>query len=491
MKAGVVDFMLGYEDVVRDPIYGYVYLTKLEEKIINTPFFQRLRFIKQTPGASWVYPSANHTRFEHSLGVMHLAGELAEKLIYKDKCLEEKSKEEKEKLIQKVRLTGLLHDIGHGPFSHVFEEFLNSINAKITHENIAELMIKEKVGPVLKKYDFDDSDITQIINWLTDREYGIGSVVVESINVDVLDYLIRDTYHTGTTEYGWIDVKRIIDNMQLIRLSADEEEELRTNAVIRLREIPDRKNFDKIILAIDERAIIGVESFFLSRLQMFKAVYYHRTVRAIESSLVECMKKIADDTPSLKSFRDMSKKEELLQFLDKQKTHLDEFISLYDDFLIGKFLEKQCGEFNDIVSRRQRRTAYEKTIITSADEFGLYARRLRRRSELQNRINEELRKEKINANVILDVPFPLLPIKFGKVYIKYDEEGVNKIATIRHYGLSTERETAPILKRMIRQDAIWMIDQRVLANTTNYKILGKIRNIARRVMGVEGVSPHF
>jgi len=465
---------LKYEDMLRDPIYGYIYVTKLEEDVINTPYFQRLRFIKQTPGAAFVYPSANHTRFEHSLGVMHLAGELAEKLIYRDERLMEKAEGEKDKLIQKVRLTGLLHDIGHGPFSHVFEEFLNDVNARVNHEDFSELIIREKIHPILERHDFDDTDVIQITDWLRDREYGIGSVVVQSINVDALDYLTRDAYHTGTIEYGWVDVKRIIDNMLLIRLTAEEEDDLRTNGIVTLREVPERRNLDKAILAISDRAIIAVESFFLSRLQMFKAVYYHRTARAIERGLVKCMEEIANDVPILKLFTNMSKKEELLP-------HVGEFVSLNDYFLVGKILEKECAEIRAILDRKQRRTAYEKTETASVDEFGLYARSLERRKGFEDAIMEKLSEENIDVRVVLDVPFPLLPINVGKVYIKYDEEGTDRIAAIRNYG-RLDRESAPILKRMIAQNMLWMIEQRVLADTDKVEELRKIGNIARSIM---------
>lgn len=475
---------LKYEDFIRDSIHGYIYFTKLEEEVINNPYFQRLRFIKQTPGGSWVYPGANHTRLEHSLGVMHLAGKLAEKLIRTDECLDKTSEEEKEKLIQKVRLAGLLHDIGHGPFSHLFEEFLNKVKAKINHEDIGELIIKEKISSILKKYAFDDTDTTEIIDWLRGREYGIGSVVIESINVDVLDYLNRDAYHTGTIEYGWVDINRIIDNMQLVRLSANEEDDLIKNGVTTLREIPNRKELDKKIIAIDERVILAVESFFLSRLQMFKAVYYHRTVRAIESLLVECMEGVTSEIPLLKSFINIPKKENLLP-------RLDEFILLNDYFLIGKFLEKKPNEFNAILERKQRRTAYEKTVFASTDEFGHYARSLERREELEKRVTSELKKENINVSVILDVPFPLLPIKVGKVYVRYHEKGIDKLASIKYYGLNVERETAPILKRMLNQEMLWMIDQRILADTSEKELLEKIGGIAHRVLGAESaLLPH-
>ncbi|MFX1563547.1 MAG: HD domain-containing protein, partial [Promethearchaeota archaeon] len=112
---------------IKDPIYGYVAVTHLEKDIIDTKVVQRLRRLKQLAGAEFVYPGANHTRFEHSVGTMHLAGMLGEKI----------SAQEEE--IQAYRIAALLHDVGHGPFSHIFEHLLAKQNR--THEDITTWLI--------------------------------------------------------------------------------------------------------------------------------------------------------------------------------------------------------------------------------------------------------------------------------------------------------------------------------------------------------------
>src|SRR5712692_9930340 len=99
---------------IRDPVHGYIFVTDLERELIDTAIFQRLHNIRQLAGAQLCYPGADHTRFGHSLGVMHLAGLLSERLVdqgYLDSDT-----------VQEMRLAGLLHDIGHGPFSHIYEE---------------------------------------------------------------------------------------------------------------------------------------------------------------------------------------------------------------------------------------------------------------------------------------------------------------------------------------------------------------------------------
>ncbi|MFZ3058403.1 MAG: HD domain-containing protein [Candidatus Methanoperedens sp.] len=126
---------------VRDPIHGLIDYSDIEEKIINIEMFQRLRGIKQLAFASLVYPGAHHTRFEHSLGAMHLAGKVGENLNLSD---------EQTKIL---RLAGLLHDIGHGPFSHVSEQIiekyvdksiLNKYKAKNVQEMLSIIFIEKK-----------------------------------------------------------------------------------------------------------------------------------------------------------------------------------------------------------------------------------------------------------------------------------------------------------------------------------------------------------
>ena len=103
----------GYWGEIKDPVHGYIYVTNIEQEIIDTFPLQRLRRIKQLAGAEYVYPGANHTRFEHSLGVMYLAGQLCENPQISEVLSGEES--------QMVRIAALLHDVGHGSFSHIFE----------------------------------------------------------------------------------------------------------------------------------------------------------------------------------------------------------------------------------------------------------------------------------------------------------------------------------------------------------------------------------
>src|SRR5215211_5813396 len=152
--------VLEFTGEITDPIHKYIRITDIEKKLIDTEVFQRLRKIRQLAGAHLVYPSAQHTRFEHSLGVMHLAGLAAETLLDKGyiECKED---------VESLRIAALLHDIGHGPFSHLFEEVLlqNKPNKKkkISHEIIGKKIIKETILiDILGQYGYDPDYVSKL-----------------------------------------------------------------------------------------------------------------------------------------------------------------------------------------------------------------------------------------------------------------------------------------------------------------------------------------
>jgi HD superfamily phosphohydrolase len=237
---------------VRDSVHKYIEFTEVEWKIIDTPPVQRLRRIKQLAGANLTYASGEHTRFPHSLGVMHLSGRMAEKL-HLDGFLEKDD-------IQKVRIAGLLHDLGHGPFSHMFEEVLTKYTDK-THEDLTRWIIKDTVvSDVIEDFGFSSEEIARLAVGKSNSNPLLNQIISGYFDADVMDYLTRDSINTGV-EYGLFDLERLIDSLTVV----------------------DNR------LAMDSAALYTLESFYFARYMMFKAVYFHRTVRSAGVMIAKAM----------------------------------------------------------------------------------------------------------------------------------------------------------------------------------------------------------
>ena len=243
-----------YLDII-DPIHGFIRVYDHELSIIDTPIFQRLRRIKQLSGAHLTYPAAQHTRFEHSLGVMHIASMAGNALLEKELLHSDD--------VKTLRLAGLLHDIGHGPFSHLFEEVMS--RKKFSHEDFGKkIILNSEIGDMLSKNGFDKKLIAGIAFGQSGRRY-INEIISGALSADMMDYLQRDGYFTGA-EHAKVDHKRLTQSLDVYRKK----------------------------LALEKSALYSFESMMHSRYQMFKAVYFHKTVRSAEVMLLEALR-ISDD----------------------------------------------------------------------------------------------------------------------------------------------------------------------------------------------------
>ena len=178
------------------PIHGFISITPLMQKIIDTPEFKRLHNLRQAGVAYLVFPSANHTRFEHSIGVSHLAGKLITQLKTNQPELNIS-----DRLIELVRVAGLIHDIGHGPFSHLYDTVMSKY--KLPHHEERGVEIFKNI---VQKYKISLSpeEIEMIIKMVEPDEnvknnylYQIVANKVCSVDVDKIDYIERDSYHLG------------------------------------------------------------------------------------------------------------------------------------------------------------------------------------------------------------------------------------------------------------------------------------------------------
>lgn len=268
---------LKYVAEIRDPIHGYIKITREERELIDSPFVQRLRRIHQLAGAYMVYPGGVHSRFEHVIGTMHVAGLIA--LSVADKAGLDDDE------IQELRIAGLLHDIGHGPFSHLFEEVLTE-KTDLTHEDLSQRIAAEStIGDILRRNGRQPSKISQLCVGKAKGRPFMNQVIAGGLSADMMDYLLRDTYFTGV-EYGKVDIQRVIDSLDV---SADGH------------------------LMLERAALYAFEALLIARYEMFKAVYFHRTVRAAELMLAHSMT-LADDELHL---TDLSKIDSMLRLTDE------------------------------------------------------------------------------------------------------------------------------------------------------------------------------
>jgi HD superfamily phosphohydrolase len=248
------------------PLHGFINITERMGYIIDSPEFKRLHNLRQLGATYLVYPSANHTRFEHSLGVSHLAKKLMLSLKEKNPQMEIFT----DSTIELVQIAGLIHDIGHGPFSHLYDDYVRSPE-DMEHEErgieIFKKMVKEN------KMSFTASEVNFIIelinpgpkvknSWL----YQIIANKYCSIDVDKIDYIQRDSYHLG---FGL----------------SEKYERLITSC--------DIKNFEgNMVLAWPDKLQDEIISLFETRYRLHKKVYCHRTVKASEYIITDILKYI-------------------------------------------------------------------------------------------------------------------------------------------------------------------------------------------------------
>jgi len=238
---------------IRDPIHGYIKITEEERQLIDSAYVQRLRRIHQLAGAYLVYPGGVHTRFEHVVGTMHVAGLIGQSVAGRAGL--------KDDDIQELRIAALLHDIGHGPFSHLFEEVLSEKD-DLTHEDISQRIVLEStIADILRRNGRQPSKISKLCVGKSSGEPFMNQVIAGGLSADMMDYLLRDTYFTGV-EYGKVDIQRVIDSLGVS---------------------PDSH------LMLERAALYAFEALLIARYEMFKAVYFHRTVRAAELMLAHSM----------------------------------------------------------------------------------------------------------------------------------------------------------------------------------------------------------
>ncbi|MES2681023.1 MAG: HD domain-containing protein [Bacteroidota bacterium] len=299
--------------IINDPIYGFVSIpNELIYDLINHSYFQRLRHIKQLGLTNLVYPGALHTRFHHAIGAMHLMQEAVLTLRQKDVTISEEEE-------QAVLIAILLHDIGHGPFSHALE---HSIVKGISHETISSL-IMDRLNDEFKG---QLSLAIKIFNNDYKKQF-LHQLVSSQLDMDRLDYLKRDSFFTGVSE-GVISSDRIIKMLNVVKNE----------------------------LVVEQKAIYSIEKFLIARRLMYWQVYLHKTVLSAETLLMHILKRAKElasegaelfATPTLHLFL---KNDFKAADFKKNESLLDKFTRLDDNDIMAS-IKVWCENEDKILSR--------------------------------------------------------------------------------------------------------------------------------------------
>lgn len=339
------------QKVIKDPLHGYIEIDDLAIAIIDTVEMQRLRRIRQLGFSYLVYPGANHTRFEHSLGVYHLMTLLLDRL--------EVAKEEEQELI----VASLIHDIGHGPYSHVTEPVIKKITGN-SHEDIEDIIFKQEVevdakieaesaktiAEVLDELSLDKQKIAGYIKGERRAEYAEGErdlskVLNGEIDVDKMDYLVRDSYYTGVA-YGVVDNIRIIQGLDFVG--------------------------GKVV--ITEKGILPAEYLLFSRFLMYPTVYKHHTSRIAQLMFSKAL-------------------EYFIESKSESEDHIRQYalaLRRMDDSEINIALRNAKGYPEEMVERINKRQLFKRAVYKGINELN---------ESVTAQLSEEKRRKEIEEEI--------------------------------------------------------------------------------------------
>lgn len=325
--------MVEQRGAIQDSVHGIVRISKLEYSLLQSPFLRRLHDIKQLGLAYLVFPSATHSRLEHSLGVMHVAHRMAKRVIEvtrrKDgiceRLFESCDDAIMDSFVQVARLAGMLHDLGHLPFSHMGEQAVESIVSKISslegvrrsimaerkiHETYTkffiEKMLERRKGP---EADYIALTLASLYGGSEERlglkreALGVVRSIIsgEIVDADRMDYLVRDARYTGVV-YGYIDIERIVESLEL-RISGS-----------------------GVALDIPPKAMQAIEDLYDARYKMYKTVYYHHKLGALSNALARVMEHATDhyEILGVESLEDLLMPDRLSELISEGKLYFDD-----------------------------------------------------------------------------------------------------------------------------------------------------------------------
>lgn len=450
--------------LIADPIYHYIVMTdriggeKTERDVIDSPFVQRLRRIYQLQSARWVFPSAEHTRFQHSLGTMYVAGVFSEQVYPSLYDLFRSELPSSYYIEELLRMAGLLHDIGHGPFCHFFDEqYL--IRFQTNHEEIGQHLIREKIsvllkgirrsakGPFGRSETLDPDQIAFLIKrpltkerrkhpkWLVFLRQLFGGI----FTFDNIDYVLRDAYMTGVS-IGPIDWRRLLYYT----------------------------SFRKEGLVLDKRGMDALAMFLNARLYLYSNVYYHRTTRSIDLQLQEMFQETMEILCPYHPLKE-----------------IEQYLNLTDWFLMEKVLEwkrslsskeRRLGEkWGEVLSRKLKwSSVFEERLALKEVEIGrpVFLTPGEVKQRMEHFLPRSLKQVEFHVDMAHHDPRPLNPWR--------GTEG----ATLLIYDPGTRRISREPLRRLFQYIPAKVAICRVYARDQRYN--RQLSEAARQALASEG-----
>lgn len=424
------------QKVINDPIHGHITLDDYTVDFIDTVQFQRLRDLKQLGVLYFVFPGASHNRFEHSIGVSHLSGTLVERFAREQPELRITDDE-----IKCVKLAGLCHDLGHGPFSHVFDNsFMPQARPgfRWTHEEGSEMMLEYLIDD--NNIDMDSSEINFVKDLIAgearsnsryeDRKFLFDIVANKknSVDVDKFDYIERDTYNLGLRSS--YDPKRLLVYSRVINNE----------------------------ICYHQKEVYNVYEMFHTRYSLFKQIYTHRVGKAIELMLVD-------------AFLAANNYLKIADAVDRP----EDYLYLTDD-IVRTIERSKCPELQE--SRRIIKDIRTRNLYKFVDEFLIPP-------ELEGRLNKEtvtsqdiVNHQTDNAGLVQDD----MIVNFSK--INYSMNECNPVDSIRFFSKFNDQESFNISKQKVS----YMIpskfqDVNIRIFTRNPTKMSAVQKAFRRYLG--------
>lgn len=338
--------------IVCDPIHGEIPLSRVEQRLIDTPSFQRLRNLKQLGLASLVYPNATHTRFAHSLGVFRLMSRIIDLLVERGRFNEDDKR--------KMRVAALLHDIGHYPYSHLMEfidkdkhrpKFLRPAQAAGAtgptferypdHEKIGQIVITKRpdIAGLLTEVGIDPEEIASIIrSEHTNPAY--NRLIHSSLDVDRMDYMLRDSLGTGVP-YGRIDIDYLLNNLEVVEQDG------------------------VLDVVVSDKAATAAEHFLVARYFMHKAVYFHKTTFGLEALLRQILFLMREAGEIQRDGGAVEKLIETDEFLDFHDGYVDSRVLRFANAADGNPLNHLCKALKE---RKPPKLVHQESVLLEAGQ---------------------------------------------------------------------------------------------------------------------------